>query len=460
MSCACSPILPLDLEELCMLSVEDSELLCKVAPGTTGGALIRQYWLPALMSSELPEKDGAPVRVRLLGENLIAFRDTSGRVGLIEHACPHRGASLFFGRNEEHGLRCVYHGWKFDVTGKCLEMPLEPPESDYKDKVRAIAYPTREQGGIIWIYMGDRKTPPALPDLEAVQLDQAQIALAMRECNWIQAMEADLDTGHVAFLHWGSARLQDARPGSFAYYAIKEPSPRYKVVDTEYGTLYGAYRPAEEDTYYWRIGAFLFPFYTMVPVGVLGLQIGVRCYVPLDDEHTMVWNIEPNVPKDATGRSAGRAGIEFSDGKLPGYDSEYLPNTNDWLGRWRYVQNAQNDYLIDRDLQRTSSYTGIIGANAQDQGITESMGVLSDKTKEHLATSDIMIARTRMRLLRAMRALRDNGTVPPGVDEPAVYRVRSGGALLPRDADWLEATAKWRSAFVEHPELLDQAAGF
>jgi phenylpropionate dioxygenase-like ring-hydroxylating dioxygenase large terminal subunit len=398
------------------------------------------------------------MRLRLLGENLIAFRDTAGRVGLVRNACPHRGASLFYGRNEEQGLRCVYHGWKFDVTGKCLDMPLEPPESDYKDKIHAIAYPTREQGGIVWAYMGERKMPPPLPDLEAIQLDQVQSTLAMRECNWVQAMEADLDTGHVGFLHWGSARLQDARPGSFAYYAIKELSPRYRVVDTDYGTLYGAYRPAEQDSYYWRIGAFLFPFYTMVPVGVLGLQVGVRCYVPLDDEHTMVWSIEP-VDKGAGG-GAGRAGVEFSDGKLPGYDSEYLANTSDWLGRWRYVQNPQNDHLIDRGLQRTSSYTGIIGANAQDQGITESMGPLSDRTQEHLGTSDIMIARTRIRLLRAMRALGENGTTPPGVDDPAVYRVRSGGALLPRDADWLEATAKWREAFTEHPELLKEVAGF
>jgi phthalate 4,5-dioxygenase len=273
-------------------------------------------------------------------------------------------------------------------------------------------------------------------------------------------MAADLDTGHVGFLHWGSARLQDARPGSFAWYALKEPSPRYRVTDTDYGTLYGAYRPAEADSYYWRIGAFLFPFYTMVPVGVLGLQVGVRCYVPLDDDHTMVWNIEPPPAAAGAGRGAGRAGVEFSEGKLPGYDSEYLPNTSDWLGRWRYVQNGQNDYLIDRDLQRRSSYTGIIGANAQDQAISESMGAVSDKTQEHLGTSDIMIARTRMRLIRAIRALRDSGTTPPGVDQPSVYRVRSGGTLLPRDADWLEATSSWRVAYTEHPDLVEKAAGF
>ena len=279
------------------------------------------------------------MRVRLLGENLIAFRDTSGKVGLLQNACPHRGASLFYARNEQNGLRCVYHGWKFNIAGKCLEMPLEPAESTYKDRVRATAYPTVERGGIVWAYMGSRTTPPPLPELEATQLDEVQLQLAMRECNWVQAMEADLDTGHVGFLHWGSVRLQDTRPGSFAHYAIKETSPRYHVVNTEYGTLYGAYRPAEEDLYYWRIGAFLFPFYTMVPVGVLGLQVGVRCYVPLDDEHTMVWNIEPPPAKLGAARRAGRAGAEFPEGPPPGHTSEYLPNTSDWLGRWRYVQN-------------------------------------------------------------------------------------------------------------------------
>jgi phthalate 4,5-dioxygenase len=443
-----------------MLSFEDGELLCRVGPDTAGGAMLRQYWMPALLSSELLTPDGAPLRLRLLGENLIAFRDTSGRIGLVRNACPHRGASLFYGRNEEGGLRCVYHGWKFDVAGKCLDMPLEPPGSDYKEKVRAVAYPTRELGGIVWAYMGGRVVPPPLPELEAIHLPGVQGQPAMRECNWIQAMEADLDTGHVGFLHWGSARLQDARPGSFAWYALKEPSPRYRVTDTDYGTLYGAYRPAEADSYYWRIGAFLFPFYTMVPVGVLGLQVGVRCYVPLDDDHTMVWNIEPPPAAAGAGRGAGRAGVEFSEGKLPGYDSEYLPNASDWLGRWRYVQNGQNDYLIDRDLQRRSSYTGIIGANAQDQAISESMGAVSDKTQEHLGTSDIMIARTRMRLIRAIRALRDSGTTPPGVDQPSVYRVRSGGTLLPRDADWLEATSSWRVAYTEHPDLVEKAAGF
>src|SRR5229473_2863265 len=171
-----------------MLSREDNELLCKVGAGTPTGALLRQYWIPALMSNELPERDGPPVRVRLLGENLIAFRVTSGKVGLIQNHCPHRGASLFFGRNEEEGIRCVYHGWKFDCEGTCVDMPSEPEES---------------------------------------------------------------------------------KPGSFEYYLVADRAPKYDVVDTEFGTSYGCYRPAEPDTYYWRTAHFLFPFYTMIPTGIL-----------------------------------------------------------------------------------------------------------------------------------------------------------------------------------------------
>src|SRR5438067_12960854 len=155
-----------------MLTKEENELLCRVGPGTVMGNLMRQYWVPALLSSELPEPDSAPLRVRLLGENLIAFRDSSGQVGLLDQACPHRGASLFFGRNEEEGLRCVYHGWKYDVSGQCVDMPSEPSESNFKSKIKATAYPCRERGGVIWAYLGPREVPPPLPDIEANMLPE------------------------------------------------------------------------------------------------------------------------------------------------------------------------------------------------------------------------------------------------------------------------------------------------
>jgi phenylpropionate dioxygenase-like ring-hydroxylating dioxygenase large terminal subunit len=207
-----------------MLSKEDNAILTRVGPGTLMGNLLRRYWTPALLSTEVPEPDSPPVRVRLLGEDLIGFRLTSGKVGLIANACPHRGASLFFGRNEEEGLRCVYHGWKFDETGACVDMPSEPAESNFKTKVRARAYPTQERNGIVWTYMGTREVPPPLPDIEAnlVPADRNAVRKALRECNWMQALEGDIDTSHLGFLHFGHSQPEDAVPGSFDYYVRKD----------------------------------------------------------------------------------------------------------------------------------------------------------------------------------------------------------------------------------------------
>ena len=276
-----------------MLSQAENELLCRVGPGTLMGDLMRQYWVPACRSDELPEPDGAPLRVRLLGENLIAYRTTSGSVGLMQDACPHRGASMFFGRNEEDGLRCVYHGWKFDTTGACIDMPNEPAESNFKHKIKATAYPIQERGGIAWAYLGPRQTPPPLPDIEANMLPEGTCRLTnlLRECNWVQALEGDLDTVHVAFLHGGHRQPEQSRPGSFAYYSAKQRAARYSVVNMPYGVMYGAYRDAEEESDYWRIAHFLFPFYTMVPTGMLGVQKIARAWVPVDDYHTLYFHM-------------------------------------------------------------------------------------------------------------------------------------------------------------------------
>src|SRR6266436_2903367 len=403
-----------------MLSREDNELLCKVGQGTPTGALLRQYWIPALMTSELPERDGAPVRVRLLGENLIAFRVTSGKIGLIQNHCPHRGASLFFGRNEEEGLRCVYHGWKYSCEGHCVDMPSEPEESDFKSKIRATAYPCVERNDIIWTYMGPRQTPPPLPDIEPNMLPRGEYAVqkVLRECNWFQGLEGDIDTSHLGFLHLGAIKPEQTTPGTFDYYNVADRAPKYEVVDTEFGTSYGAYRPAEADTYYWRIAHFLFPFFTMIPTGKLGVQILVRAWVPIDDEHVMFWSM--SLPRTRV----GGGGVQ-----RPG-SLDFLPDTPDWLGKFRLVRNRDNDYLIDREAQRTDSFTGIAGVLQQDQAITESLGPIVDRTHEHLGASDAMIIRTRRRVITAAKALRDDGKLPPGVDDPAVYRYRSGGVIL------------------------------
>src|SRR5579859_4092490 len=224
-----------------MLSEHDNQTVCRVGPGTPMGRLMREYWVPALLARELPARDSDPVRVMLLGEKLIAFRDTSGQVGLVQHNCPHRGASLFFGRNEDSGLRCVYHGWKFSSDGTCVDMPNEPPESDFRTKVRAVAYPTRERGGIVWAYLGPRGEPPPLPDLEPNMLadDQVVVTAIQRECNWLQGLEGDIDTSHLGFLHLGAIDPENTKPGTFQHYTVKDRAPRYSVVDTEYGAMYG-----------------------------------------------------------------------------------------------------------------------------------------------------------------------------------------------------------------------------
>jgi phenylpropionate dioxygenase-like ring-hydroxylating dioxygenase large terminal subunit len=440
-----------------MLSHADNELLCRVGPGTPMGNLMREFWLPCLMTSELPDPDGEPQRVMLLGEKLIAFRDSSGTVGLVAENCPHRGASLFFGRNEEEGLRCVYHGWKFNAAGACVDMPNEPPESNFKHKVRLTAYPCVERGGVIWAYMGPRQTPPPLPNLEPNMLPEGQFRVqkVFRECNWAQALEGDIDTSHLGFLHMGSLKAEEQEPGSFTYYTVKERAPRYNVMDTAYGTMYAAYRPAEEDSYYYRFAQFLFPCFTMIPTGVLGVQVLARAWVPMDDEHMMFWSFA--APKTlAFGPGGGAAsGVSQTD---PPSGFNYLPQTSDWFGKWRLTQHLRNDFLIDREVQRRNvgpnGYTGIAGVHEQDQALTEAMGPILDRTKERLATGDSMVIRTRRRLINAAKALRDTGEVPHAVDHPEVYEQRSGGIVLKRHENWLTATEHLRKAFATHEELL------
>jgi nitrite reductase/ring-hydroxylating ferredoxin subunit len=422
-----------------MLTREENELVSRVGPGTPMGDLMRRYWLPALLSRELPSADADPVRVVLLGEKLIAFRETTGRVGLLAHNCPHRGASLFFGRNEEAGLRCVYHGWKFDADGVCVDMPNEPAESDFKQKVKAVAYPCQERGGIVWTYMGPRSEPPPLPDLEPNMLPGAELhaGAIQRACNWLQALEGDIDTSHLGFLHLGAVDPEKLEPGTFGYYTVKDRSPRYAVVDTDAGAMYGAYRPATADLNYWRIAQFMFPFYALIPSGVLGLSRLVRAWVPMDDEHTMFFVM------GAQG-SVG-AGIDLH---------QVQPNTSAWYGRFRLAQTADNDYQIDRQKQRSlQSYTGLSSVHLEDLAITESMGTLLDRAAEHLGTSDVMVIRVRRRLIAAAKALQEQGEIPPGAENPLVYRTRSGSVFLPKDADWIAATDDLRKGFVEHPEL-------
>jgi phthalate 4,5-dioxygenase len=419
-----------------MSKQKDSEDLVRVGPGTAMGEMMRQYWLPAAMSSEL-ERDGAPMRLMLLGERLIAFRDSSGRVGVMDHRCPHRCASLFLGRNEEDGVRCVYHGWKYDVAGNCVDMPNTPAKQDYKAKVKAKAYKVTERNGLVWVYMGERAEAPPLPGIEASLLPESelQITFAQRECNWLQALEGDIDTSHFGFLHAGSVDAADVPADNLIRWTVANRAPEYHVTDTDWGTMYAAYRPGEAGKTYWRFANFLFPFWTQTPQGAFD-RVNSRAWVPMDDGHTMFVSVSwKGLPADRAALSNSRV--------LPGskLTMDFVPNTTDWYGRWRLAGVAGNDWLIDREAQKNGGiYTGIVGIQAQDQAVTESMGPITDHDFENLGPSDIMIARTRRRLLRAARAFKKDSAVPPGVDNPDVYtNVRSGDFLAHAKISWRDA---------------------
>ncbi len=432
---------------------KDSDDLIHVGPGTVMGDLMRQYWLPAAMSSELAA-DGAPMRLMLLGEQLIAFRDSSGRVGVLDHKCPHRCASLFLGRNEENGLRCVYHGWKFDAEGNCVDMPSVPPARDFKHLVRAKAYKAVERNGLVWVYMGERKAAPPLPRIEATLLPESEVTInfVQRECNWLQALEGDIDTCHFGFLHAGSISPDIVPEDSLFKYTVADRAPDYHVTDTEVGTMYAAYRDGGPGETYWRFANFMLPFWTQTPQGKFTEHLHNRAWVPMDDTHTMFVSLTwrrhpPSLGPDKRGR------------QMPGFSRvfEFQPNTTDWYGRWRLTRNSSNDWLIDREAQaRGGNYTGIDGIHAQDQAVTESMGPVTDHLFEHLGPSDMMIMRTRRRLLQVARALAKNGTVPPGVDDPdRMYAVRSGDFVSEAGLDWRRAYDRQMQASVRP---LQQAA--
>jgi len=432
-----------------MTSVREGAELTSVGRDTVMGQLMRQYWIPAALSSEL-RRDGAPLRLMLLGEKLVAFRDSAGRVGVMDHRCPHRCASLFLGRNEVNGIRCVYHGWKFDVEGRCVDMPNVPEHHDFKHKVRAKAYKVVERAGIVWVYMGTPGAAPPMPALEILCLrdDDVGVSCIQRDCNYLQALEGDIDTSHFGFLHAGHVDPDDVPEDHPIYHTLTNRAPEYHVADTPWGTQYAAYRSAGDGRTSWRFANFLFPFWTQQPQGEFAKHIHARAWVPLDDSHTMFYYLWWKI-----GTSIGRPRPPMNSGNPMGGDEpnlKFLPNTTDWLGRWRLAANESNDWRIDRDAQhRNLIYAGIRNLYLQDQAITESMGPIADHGLEHLASSDQMITRTRRRLLMAARALRDRGTAPPGIQSADVFRdARSGYFITDDTSTWQDIYAKRLAASV------------
>jgi len=412
-----------------MLKKEQNDLLTQTGPGTPAGRLFRSYWIPALLASELADNDCPPVRVKLLSERLLAFRDSHGRLGLIDEFCAHRGVSLWFGRNELDGLRCPYHGWKYDHTGQCVEVPSEPVESGFCNKIKLKSYPLVERGGVLWTYMGPPDKQPPLPEWEfaLVPAEQSFMSKRIQESNWLQALEGGIDSSHVSFLHRGDLDTDPLFRGAKAnQYNLRDSRPVFEVVESAGGLYIGARRDAENGNYYWRITQWVMPAFTMIPPRG-NHPVHGHFWVPIDDENCWTWSFDyhPTRPLSQDELRAMREG--------KGIHVKYLPGT------FRPFANKDNDYLIDRAAQKSGrTFSGVEGIAMQDASLQESMGPVVDRMKENLVSTDNGIIMARHRLLRAVKALVDKDAVPPGVDI-AHQRVRSAAVVLPPGQPYMDA---------------------
>ncbi|TMA86441.1 MAG: Rieske 2Fe-2S domain-containing protein, partial [Deltaproteobacteria bacterium] len=355
-----------------MLSREENELLTRVHAGTPMGRLLRRYWIPALLSEEIPVPDCPPVRVRLLGEDLVAFRDTEGKIGILDEHCSHRGTSLFYGRNEECGLRCIYHGWKYDIEGNVLETPAEPSGSQLKNKVHHNAYPCMEAGGMVFTYMGPRGQIPIFPTYAWLGIPQNQIYIAksLLECNYLQGLDGDCDSAHLNFLH--KMFTPDARREFLRH---DDQSPTFEIDEMDFGFRVAAIRKIGPDKSYVRISQFVMPFIGCVPVGreIDGKLDGFKAVyqVPTDDNNTWRYDFFFKWSKPMTKEDSSKRDFVGPD--------------------YRKLRNIRNNYLQDRQIQKTVNFTGIEEFLNQDACATESMGPIVNRAKEHLGVSDSYI---------------------------------------------------------------------
>jgi len=408
-----------------MLRQEENDLLVHTGTDTPMGQYLRRFWTPILLASELPGADCPPVRVKVMGERLIAFRDSEGRIGLLDEFCPHRRASLYWGRNEECGLRCVYHGWKFDVEGTCVDMPNERAETRFAHRVRTRSYPAREWGSLIWAYLGPAETMPGLPEFEWALVPESHrfVSKRLQESNYLQAVEGGIDSSHVSFLHstLRSETHTSTTLGIRSEYMWRDRAPRFTVRRTDYGLLIGARRDAEEDSYYWRLTQYLLPTATMIP-GPLDGQglLNGHVWVAIDDDNC--WNFSFSWLAERPLTADELADLQSGNSIHAGVDPR----------SFRPFRNLDNEYLIDREDQRTASYTGILGVSEQDAAVQESMGRVVDRTLERLGASDTAVIAARRLLLREAKQLQQ-GNEPHANRHPDVYRVRSASVILKRD---------------------------
>ncbi|MDH7798710.1 MULTISPECIES: Rieske 2Fe-2S domain-containing protein [unclassified Beijerinckia] len=406
-----------------MLSAADNELLTRTDAETPMGQYFRRFWQPVALSRELPEPDGAPLRVTVMGEDLVAFRNSKGVVGLVEARCPHRGADLYFGRNENCAIRCVFHGWQFDLQGRPLELPNVPPDASYHQTIRLKAYPTREYGDVVWAYMGPDPWNGALPDVPqlefgALPATHRYVTKKLQECNWAQSIEGALDTSHFSFLHMPAPHVpSNANPDAPAdekrlRWIREDPLPQFLILDHEVGFVVGGARRADHGMRYWRSAQFALPSHSTTPSTLPGETHFGYTWVPIDDEncwiYTYAWNPDRPLLEDEIEKFSNGHGV------IAEVDANFIP-----------IRNRSNNYLIDRQNQKHITYTGVRGVAEQDAMIQESQGRVADRTREHLSASDAAIVRFRRVMLSQAKALA-GGVEPQAPFKHAAYRLRSG----------------------------------
>ncbi|MEK4030509.1 Rieske 2Fe-2S domain-containing protein [Pseudobacillus sp. FSL P4-0506] len=410
-----------------MLSKEDNQLLTQTGPGTPMGEMFRRYWIPALRSDEL-EKDGKPQRVKLLGEDLVAFRDTEGKVGLIDERCPHRGTSLYFGINDGCGIRCMYHGWKFDTNGDCTEIPSEAKDGKFRQSIKLKSYPVEEVSGIIWTYMGPQEDQPPFPEFYWMNLpnENKLVERVWQECNYAQVMENDLDFVHAAFLHKAHNK-QTVEEGILSsdlgidpdHPLVKNPPVKQAVEDANYGKRCIAVGIGTEEENAFMEIHYIFPFYTYPPR--FGGEDGMwHAFIPRDDYSTWSWD------------------VQFSHDRAIDVQAQHDRRGLQLDEEFRKKINMENEYGQDRGLQKTGNFTGIRGIANQDHAATETMGPIVDRSIEHLGTSDLPIIHMRRLLLQQLKAFQQ-GQKPMQLDNPSLKTLYSDGLYDDNQKTWQEA---------------------
>jgi phthalate 4,5-dioxygenase len=423
-----------------VISSEENRMLTEVGPGTPMGNLLRRYWTPACLSSELPEPE-ASLRVRLLGEDLVAYRDTNGELGLLDEHCPHRGASLYYGRNEDCGLRCVYHGWKFDTAGQCVDMPNEP--RSFAQAIKTTSYPTHESGGIVWTYMGPADTMTPFRDFGSDSLPDSAVRASkiLTHCNWVQTLDGNIDTSHASFLHQFNA-IDDApeddtdRPG---YPSIRTSvrikrfgeSPRLEVHDDWYGFRYAGLRKTPNGHRHARISSYIIPYATQI--ATIPFATRQLLVVPIDDYSAWRYNY---ITQDPRLENPGNV----SDGSSRTVKGNPYVRYGNGDGVQERLFTEANEYGIDRAVQRDKgpggTFSGIPDHGSQDYMVTETMGPIYDRTREHLGTTDLAIVRFHSLLLRCAQELAE-GKEPPAVAADLDYKgIRAAEKILADGEDW------------------------